>query len=397
MVRPFVIAIACVWSVGLSVPGVQADPPFRFPEAKCPHGELKYINDVPVLMVDGTPDEIGSAVGLLALKPGQRMAHYPVDVLREYCLTALRWPLLYMGRLMVQQFPQDYREELHAMAAAGEVDPDLAVLGNTMFDLKKVVACSALLVDPDRSATGGSLLGRNLDYPALGYAQEYTLVTVYRPAAARHFFATVGFPGLIGCLSGMNDAGLAVAVLEVLQGPVTEKRFDPSGTPYALCYRRLLEECSTIDEARDLLTRMKRTGLSNLVVADRDGVAVFEITPERVVVRRPERGTCACTNHFCSDELKSRVTFNLFATCDRFMALTKVGELQRPLGPSDLQVGLHEACLKTLTLQTMVFESQPLRLHLASGSIPASAGAMKVVELAPLLRQPSQARRADGP
>jgi isopenicillin-N N-acyltransferase-like protein len=194
----------------------------------------------------------------------------------------------------------------------------------------------------------------------------------------------VGFPGLIGCLSGLNDRGLAVAVLEVPQARLGEKRFDAAGTPYALCYRRLLEECSTIQEAYDLLTRMKRTGLSNLAIADREGVAAFEITPERVVVRRGQHGTCACTNHFCSDELRAPVTFNHFATCDRYQTLCKVGELQRKLAPSDLQVGLHEACLQALTLQTMVFESQSLRLHLAAGSIPASAGAMKIVDLAPL-------------
>ena len=60
--------------------------------------------------------------------------------------------------------------------------------------------------------------------------------------------------------------------------------------------------------------------------------------------------------------------------------------MQRPLGPSDLHVGLHEACHKTMTLQTMIFEPATLRLHLAAGAIPSSAGEMKVVELAPLLR-----------
>jgi isopenicillin-N N-acyltransferase-like protein len=211
--------------------------------------------------------------------------------------------------------------------------------------LKKVIACSAVLVEPGRSATGSTLLGRNLDYPSLGYAHEYTLVTVYRPAGARHSFVAVGFPGLVGCLSGMNDAGLAVAVLEVPQSKMTEKRFDANGTPYALCYRRLLEECSTIGEACELLSTMKRTGLSNLAIADREKVAVFEITPERVVVRYGQHGTCACANHFCSDELKSLVTINLFSTCDRYQTMCKVGQLQRKLAPSDLHVALHEACL----------------------------------------------------
>jgi hypothetical protein len=385
MVRSVLLALVCTLAAAGSL---RADPPFRFPEGKCPHGELKYINGIPVLTVDGTPEEIGTAAGRLALQPAKRMASYPDDILREYYLAMFRIPLLHAGRLMVQRFPDDYRWEMEAVAAAAEVDRDLVVLGNTMFDLKKVIACSALLVEPDHSSTGGTLMGRNLDFPSLGYAHEYCLVTVYRPQGVKHAFATVGFPGVVGCLSGMNDAGLAVAVLEVAQVKMGERRFDGSGTPYALCYRRLLEQCSTIDEARAMLESMKRTGLSNLVVADRDGVATFEVTPERVAIRRGQKGTCVCTNHFCTDELKPTVGINFFSTYDRFATLTKVGELQRPLGPADLQLGLHAASHPKFTLQTMIFECGTLRVHLAAGTVPSSAGEMKVLDLAPLLCAP---------
>jgi hypothetical protein len=383
MPRHCLFALVCAL---IATGPLRADPPFRFPEGTCPHGELKYYGTIPVLTVDGTPEQIGTAVGQLAVRPGKRMASYPDDVLRQYFLSLFRYPLLVAGRQMVERFPAEARQELEAMAAAGGIDRDLAVLGNTMFDLKKVIACSALLVEPERSATGGSLMGRNLDYPSLGYAHEYSLVTVYRPCGAKHAFATVGFPGLLGCLSGMNDAGLCVAVLEVAQVKLNEKRFDANGLPYALCYRKLLEECSTIAEGQALLEKMRRTGLSNLAVADREGVAVFEITPERVVVRRGQNGTTVCTNHFCTDELKPLMTINFFSTTDRFDALTKVGELQRKLGPNDLHVGLHQACHKTFTMQAMIFEPDALRLHLAIGSVPASAGELQAIELAPLLR-----------
>jgi hypothetical protein len=384
MVRRFVaLLVGCALTAAF-VPSVYADPPFHYPEAQCPHGTLQYINGIPVLTVDGTPEEIGTAAGLLAVKPGRRMTSYPDDVLHEFYLNIFRYPLLIAGRQMFERFPADYSRELEAMVSAAGIDHDLAVLGNTMFDLKKIIACSALLVEPTRSATGGTLLGRNLDYPSLGYAHEYSLVTVYRAKEAKHAVACVGFPGVIGCLSGMNDAGLSLAVLEVFQVRMGEKGFDASGVPYALCYRRLLEECSTITEALAMLSKMKRTGLSNLAIADRSGVAVFEITPERVVVRPGQEGTCVATNHFCSDELKALLTINFFGTCDRFATLTKVGELQRKLTPSDLQVGLHAACHKKLTLQTMIFEPATLQLHLATGGIPASAGEMKIVPLAPL-------------
>jgi hypothetical protein len=384
MKRYILLSLVCALVCASSL---RAEPQFKYPEGKCPHGELKYINGIPVLTVDGTPDEIGTAVGLLALRPGKRMAGYPDDVLGEFYLGLLRLPLLHAGRQMVKEFPADYREEMDAMAHAAHVERDKLVLGNTMFDLKKVIACSALLVEPARSATTGTLMGRNLDYPPLGYAHEYSLVTIYKPGGASHNFATIGFPGLVGCLSGMNDAGLAVAVLEVPFVKTNEKRFDAHGTPYALCYRRVLEECSTIAEAKALLETMKRTGLSNLVVADREDVVAFEITPERVVMRRGPNGTCACTNHFCSDTLRPSVGIDFMATYTRFDLLTRIGAMDRKLGPADLQVALHGANIKDFTMQTMVFECATLRLHLAIGMIPASAGEMKVVELEPLLRK----------
>jgi hypothetical protein len=366
----------------------RADPPFRYPEGECGPARLRYVNDVPVLTVEGTPEEIGQAIGRLALGPGRRIAAYPDDLLRDYWLGWLRRPLLLIGKAMLRHCPQDYRTELEAAYTAAELDYELAVLNNTFYDLKKTALCSALLVTDERSTTGGPLLGRNLDYPPLGYAQDYGLVTVYRPRGARHAFALVGFPGTVGCLSGMNDAGLAVAVLEVYQARDGERRFDPDGTPFAMCFRRLLEECGSIEEARSKLAAMHRTGLNNLAVADRDGVAIFEITPDRVVVRRPRRGALVCTNHFRTAALRPAQTLNLFETLDHYAVLQQAERRRDRFAAEDLQAALHAVCDPEMTLQTMVFEPRTLELRLAIGTVPASGSEMKVVNLAPLLRTP---------
>jgi hypothetical protein len=287
--------------LGFTTGLLRHEPPFHYPEARHGRAELRYVNGIPVLTVGGRPEEIGEAVGTLALKPGRRMADYPADLLRAFWLRPLRWPILQVGRWMARRFPADYRREMESMYHTAGVDYDRAVLSNTFYDIKKVVFCSALLVTPDRSTEGGPLLGRNLDYPPLGYANEYSLVTVYRPSLARHAFASIGFPGMVGCLSGMNDAGLTVAVMEAYQVRRGNKWLRLSGMPFALCFRRLLEECSSIKEACALLNGMKRLGLNSLVVADRSGVAVFEITPDRVVVRPARNGVCVCTNHFCTE------------------------------------------------------------------------------------------------
>ena len=360
-----------------------AEAAFRFPEGALPGGSLAYEGGLPVLMVGGSPAEIGRAVGELALRPGARMADYADDSLRHFRASWLRRPLLWMGRRLLRQAPAEYLAELDAMTAASGVERERLVLGNTLFDIKKLVACSAFLVEASRSRTGSPMLGRNLDYPPQGYAHQYTLVTAYHPAGRKPFVG-VGFPGLIGVLSGMNADGLALSVLEVFQSRPFSGRLNLGGTPYAMCFRRILETCSKVEEARDTLQRVKRSTLFNLVVADRRRVAVLECTPRRVHERPAAGGVSLCTNHFCLDRLQPIWTRDVYSTYTRHRSLRGAERGSGTFGVADLHAALHAAGQDD-TLQTMVFEPGPLRLHLAFGSLPASAGPLRTLEVGPLL------------
>lgn len=378
---------------------VAADPGrerFHFPAGKHGKGELKSIHGIPVLVVEGTPAEIGEQMANLASKPAARAFTYPKEVLSHLATPVglkLLWPLVVKnGNQLLANFPTDYRQEFEALVKASGLDRELLVAANTMFDLKGDLAalfgCSALLVEAERSVTGQPLFGRNMDYLSLGYLYDYSLVTIYRPSG-KHAFASIGFPGLVGCLSGMNDAGLAVAVLESTgadpsEGPV----FNAEGVPFALCYRRLLEECRTVQEAEKLLRSMKRTTTNNLAVCDTKGGAVFEITPSRVVVRRTQDGIGVCTNHFCSEELKLSKSRNLFTTLERFQTLEKARAQGGPLRIRDVQRYLDAANQGDLTLQTMIFEPATLTAHVAFAvdKRPSSSQELKRLELGPLLK-----------
>ena len=63
---------------------------------------------------------------------------------------------------------------------------------------------------------------------------------------------------------------------------------------------------------------MKRTTTTNLAVCDLKGGAVFEVTPQAVVRRPAERSICACTNHFCTGELRPAVQKDLYETVARY-------------------------------------------------------------------------------
>jgi predicted choloylglycine hydrolase len=370
--------------------------PFRFPaDRHGKTGELKYVNGVPVLVVSGSPEEMGTAVGALALKPAPKVIGYPRDLLQRFKLDKLWGVFVSGGKGMFKHFPADYQKELEALVQGAGTDRDGVIVGNTLFDLKKVVACSAVLVEADRSATGGPLFGRNLDYPSLGYVHEYSLVTVYRPTG-KHAFAAIGFPGLVGCLSGMNDAGLALGVLEVFDVKKGEENFDANGIPYALCYRQILEECTTIAEAKKLLEGLKRTTTTNLAIADRNGVAVFEVTPGRVVQRSAEEGTCVCTNHFCAAALKPAKPLNVGRSFERFAKLEEVRGWHEKARVDDLRQQLDAVSVPGQTLQTMVFEPAALKLHVGIGTCPSSRAPLRTLDLGPLFKGEA-GDKADGP
>jgi len=369
-----------------------AEELFRYPAAKRGEAELRFINTIPVLTVQGTPAQMGAAVGALALKPGARLLDYPRDLLKLRRVDLLWNTFLGSGRTMFKQFPAPYQEEMEAMIGAAGAERDLVIAGNTFFDLKKVFACSAVAVAKDRSATGGPLLGRNLDYPSLGYVQHYSLVMVYRPKGKKAF-ASVGFPGVIGVLSGMNEDGLSLGVLEVFETKDGESHFDVKGIPYALCLRQVLEEAATIDEAVKVLDKLRRTTTINVAIADRHGVAVLEVSPKRVIKRAQEANVCVTTNHFLSPELKAGRLTNANRTLERFARLGELRKSKELVSPEDLRKQLDAVNLGTLTLQTMVFEPATLRLYLSIGRVPASGQPLKRVDLADLLRPKGGSRR----
>lgn len=376
---------------------VRGDEPFRYPTGKHGKGELKYVQGVPVLVVSGSPEEIGDQVAVLAGKPAKRLSNYPKDVVSHLATPVgmkVLWPTIVgQGNKLHKNFPEDYRKELDAMIkVGGEREP--AIVGNTIFDLKylfmPLFGCSAVAVEAERSQTRQPLFGRNMDHYGLGYLPDYTLVMVYRPKG-KHAFAAIGWPGMVGVISGMNDAGLAVAALETTGAPSDEgPAFNAEGVPFALCYRRVLEECTTVAEAEKLLRTMKRATTNNLAICDAKSSAVFEFTPTRVVPRRAEKGMCFCTNHFCTKELKLDPPKNVMTTLDRYATLRKALHEEKKLGVSDVQHYLDAANQGEQTLQTMIFEPATLTVHLATadGKKPASAQKLKKVDLSPLLKRP---------
>lgn len=361
--------------LALFVPTARAEKPFRFPEGKHGKGTLKYVNGIPVLTVAGSPEKIGDQIGTLAIKPVPGLDKLFKDFLKHQGADKV-WPFVVKAcNALAQRMPADHRKELDALARASGMDRDLFVVANTILDIMKLGGCSTLVVEPGRSATGELLFGRNLDFPHLdGRLPQYTLVTVYRPKG-KHAFVAVGFPGVLGPPSGMNDAGLSMASNEIREAADGSPRFNPRGVPMVSCYRRLLEECATVADAEKLLRSLAPTTMGSLTVCDRKEGVVFEVTTRTVAMRRGDRGLCACTNHFRAKGLAKSTR------CYRYDILEKSQALPK-LKLADVSKKLDEVNQGQFTIQTMIFEPAALKLHLAFGEGPASAQPLKVLEMA---------------
>src|SRR6476620_6308381 len=124
LVALFVCAVAAPF-VSAQQPAAQEI--FRYQEGKHGAGELKYHGRIPVLVVEGTPEEMGRQIGQLQIGV---IAEY--QKLLERYVKFRGWQdvypwLLRAGGLLEVNFPANHRAEFTAAAREVPVDRNLLV------------------------------------------------------------------------------------------------------------------------------------------------------------------------------------------------------------------------------------------------------------------------------
>jgi predicted choloylglycine hydrolase len=251
----------------------------------------------------------------------------------------------------------------------------MILLINSIYDLSTSMGCSTLIVEKERSKTGAPIFGRNFDWMPTKGLPEQTVVAVMEPKG-KLAFALVTIAPIAGCVSGMNEAGLCLTLNEISIKQTKDKStFNWDGIPTLLAFRRVLEECRTIDEAEKLLKSLKRTTCACMTICDAHGGAVLEITPKTVIRRTANLNVCCCTNHFRTDELC------VDKKCSRIDTLLKLETDTGKLGVSEVFHQLDLVNQKAATLQSMVFEPTTHTLHLKLGDGKTTSSRAKSVML----------------
>lgn len=355
-----------------------ADEGFPIPAGKHGKGELKLVQGVPVMFLSGTPREIGEQYGTLIRKNVKPLLNYPRSFLKRAGRENI-WPLAATAsKLLLLRADKDIRSEMQAGIRASKLDADSVIVANVMLELRRMGGCSSIIVGKSRSKTGQVLFGRNFDFPPMGVLQKYGVVAVYRPKGKRAF-VSIGYPGLFGVISGINDAGLCVATLDVYESKDGSRVFDATGKPMMFTFRKILEECKTVEEAGRLLKAEKATTWMNLSVCDRNGGVVYEITPKSVVARKPVADLVSCTNHFRTPKLAKSTD------CWRFTRLITSRKMAK-LGIKEISSLLHAVNQRTWTVQTMIFEPAAMKLHVALKSPPTSNSKLTTLDIRALFK-----------
>jgi len=263
--------------------------------------------------------------------------------------------------------PKPLREEMAGIAEGAGLPYDEILIMNTFADtlLGGHRLCSAVAVH----GKDGLLVGRNLDWLNHGVAHRSGVVFILEPKGERRVMS-IGWPGIAGVVTGMNDRGVAITMNLSFAGDVGSDEL-----PSLLRIRNILDRAATIDEAVTEATATPRTIAMNWMIAggDEERAVVLEMTGHQHAVRPMTSGCAVTTNYFESLPNRGGVGADRTAILRRLFAGTDdatVSAIERAL----LRVAFIGPAEGMVTVQSVVFEPKARAAHVAIGRNPAPSG-----------------------
>ena len=334
-----VLLLAALWlSLGLPalgfliclVPRREPPPAARLPISedagvrRCGSSERRWVGDdaggVWHLRCAGDPATVGWAQGALAgdltvRLEGEMMETFTSLVPGFLARHAILGLVGLNGRTLPRFYHEDELSEIAASVAGCEATwptwrssvphPTRAIQYHALHDISHYlidnplvrvpqIGCTAVAVRGPRAAGGGLLVGRLFDFEGGREFDVSKLVRSVRPAQGLAWLS-IGWAGLAGAVTGMNEAGLWVSINageSSGQGSV--------GRPIILVAREILQSCRTIRQAEAIL-RAAPVFVSEAVLLASGPEAravVVELGPSGCDVRAMEDDRLVVTNHF---------------------------------------------------------------------------------------------------
>ncbi len=265
--------------------------------------------------------------------------------------------------------PERYRQEIDAWAKAAHCDPLFLLRANMSVD----VLCTAVVREPDVNNNRPLIIARNMDFAPAQWLGPQTVVIARRPTG-RRANVSVSWPGYVGVVSGMNDAGVVACLL--LNHAAKANR---TGDGLGFRLRDILEQAGDMNEAINLFSAAPIASSNYVLLADATTAAI--VWWEADAVRRvdPTMGWLLCTNAQLEDATQRPIDQR---------GRHALSLMEKALNPDvDWMKRLLSATyMPHINTQAMIFIPSSRSLQLAIyGPRPAALSTYKTIDVAALL------------
>lgn len=298
------------------------------------------------------------------------------------------------NRHLDQNVDIEYREEIYGESLSAPHDFDYISpaydrmlnyhaahdIGHAMQSLA-LVGCTSFAAWDEYSSDSSLIIGRNFDFYVGDDFAKNKIVLFVHPDAG-HKFAMLTWPGMIGAVSGMNDAGLTITLNAAKSDMPTS-----SATPISILGREILQYASTIDEAYAIAKKRKTFVSETLMIgsAKDHKTALIEKSPTKTALFFSDKHYLLCANHYQSDTFKNEQNninnIRESASMYRFQHLTElVGQTkqlnysnaatllrdQRGKGGSDIGFGNEKAMNQLIAHHGIIFQPEKLKFWVST-------------------------------
>jgi len=263
-----------------------------------------------VLKLKGTPYEIGIQQGKQITELVRSFFSLCFRSVREISEDQ-RLNTLYNVEEGLQVYYPEAIEEMRGVAEASGLSYEDVLLMNFTSEVRTRAAqgCTAFSAINKATRTGDPITGKTRDMASQIYYPFQVAMNISTNGKMQVFLAEA-FSGMTVTGCGMNEHGLSLNLNIIVKISDSD---DTVGVQRAFLARKVLEECSDVDEAIKMFTEIDLAYQgANFMVCDAKGSsAVIEKSHSHQAVMFPDNGILAMANHFENKKMKQYEEFRV--------------------------------------------------------------------------------------
>lgn len=251
-----------VGMMGEKIPALGPATGERHVVAREGNGRLEVVDGTRVLVLKGTPEEMGHQHGVLLKKDVRRLVDhilFGVGVGSSFDKGEWVFGEIEAAQQRLSPFMDErYLREMDSLASAAGLPREEVRLANFFPEL---FHCSGFAVFGKATVGGRLYHGRILDYLRGMGLEQSAVVMVLQPDRG-NAWVNVGYAGFIGSVTAMNEKHVAIGEM----GGKGQGHWD--GKPMAELVREVMEKANTLDEAVAIMRKGPRTCEYYFVISD---------------------------------------------------------------------------------------------------------------------------------